>query len=83
MCGFAGLFDLRGQRDINRAVVERMADAIRHRGPEEDGVFTEKAITVAHRRLKILGLYDGQQPIYNEDRSVAVICNGEQGALSR
>jgi asparagine synthase (glutamine-hydrolysing) len=78
MCGFAGLFDLRGQRDINRAVVERMADAIRHRGPEEDGVFTEKAITIAHRRLKILGLSDGQQPIYNEDRSVAVICNGEQ-----
>ncbi len=78
MCGFAGLLDLRGQRDVNRAVVERMADAIRHRGPEEDGAFTEKAIAVAHRRLKIVGLSDGQQPIFNEDRSVALICNGEQ-----
>ncbi len=77
MCGFAGALDLTGQRDIERSVVERMADAIRHRGPEEDGAFIEQAIKIAHRRLKIVGLKTGSQPIFNEDRSVAVVFNGE------
>ncbi len=77
MCGFAGALDLTGLRDIDRSIVERMADAIRHRGPDEDGIFIDKAIAVAHRRLSIVGVSDGQQPIYNEDRSVVVIFNGE------
>ncbi len=77
MCGFAGVLDLCGQSTPDRAMVERMADAIRHRGPDESGAFVERGITVAHRRLSIVGLADGQQPIFNEDRSVAIIFNGE------
>jgi len=77
MCGFAGLLDLRGRRDVARAVVERMADAISHRGPDENGIFIDRAIAIAHRRLSIVGLANGQQPIFNENRSVAVMFNGE------
>lgn len=54
-----------------------MADAIRHRGPDEDGYLEADGIGLANRRLSIVGLADGQQPIYNEDRSVVVVFNGE------
>ncbi|MFN3869407.1 MAG: asparagine synthase (glutamine-hydrolyzing) [Hyphomicrobiaceae bacterium] len=77
MCGFAGVVDLTGLRTPDQRMVERMADAIRHRGPDEFGQFAERGIAIAHRRLSIVGLADGQQPIYNEDRTVAVIFNGE------
>lgn len=54
-----------------------MGDALYHRGPDEDGYLIEPGIGIAHRRLSIVGLSDGQQPIYNEDRSVVVMYNGE------
>lgn len=77
MCGFAGVIDLFGSRDAERAVIERMCDAIAHRGPDEHGYFSAPGIGIGHRRLSIVGLADGQQPIFNEDRTVAVVCNGE------
>lgn len=54
-----------------------MADAIVHRGPDEDGYLEEPGIGLANRRLSIVGLLDGRQPIYNEDRSVVTVFNGE------
>lgn len=54
-----------------------MADAITHRGPDEDGYLVETGLGMASRRLSIVGLSDGSQPIYNEDRSVVVVFNGE------
>ena len=77
MCGLAGVIDLEGRREPDRALVHRMADALVHRGPDDSGFLFVPGIGLAHRRLSILGLEDGQQPIFNEDRSVAVICNGE------
>ena len=77
MCGLAGVIDLAGRREPDRALVRRMADALVHRGPDDSGFLFVPGIGLAHRRLSILGLEDGQQPIFNEDRSVAVICNGE------
>lgn len=77
MCGFAGVLDLEGRRTVSRVVVERMADAIRHRGPDENGWFADRGLGIAHRRLSIVGLADGQQPIYNEEHTVAVMFNGE------
>ena len=77
MCGIAGIIDLRRQRPIDRAVLECMATAIEHRGPDEDGFFVQPGVGLASRRLSIVGLADGRQPIYNEDRSVAVVFNGE------
>jgi asparagine synthase (glutamine-hydrolysing) len=77
MCGLAGVIDLAGRREPDRALVRRMADALVHRGPDDSGFLFAPGLGLAHRRLSILGLEDGQQPIFNEDRSVAVICNGE------
>jgi asparagine synthase (glutamine-hydrolysing) len=54
-----------------------MADAIVHRGPDEDGYFQADGISMANRRLSIVGLFDGRQPITNEDGSIAVVFNGE------
>jgi len=77
MCGIAGLIDLAARREPNQALVRRMAAALVHRGPDDSGFLFAPGIGLAHRRLSIVGLNDGRQPIFNEDRSIAVICNGE------
>ncbi|MEM7192676.1 MAG: asparagine synthetase B, partial [Pseudomonadota bacterium] len=77
MCGIAGFIDLAGKRMPDQAVLQRMAGALVHRGPEDSGFLAAPGVGLAHRRLSIVGLEDGRQPIYNEDRTVAVICNGE------
>ena len=77
MCGIAGIVDLSGSRAIPPGILTRMADAIIHRGPNEDGYVEEPGIGFANRRLSIVGLFDGKQPIYNEDRSVVTVFNGE------
>ncbi|KWT66260.1 Asparagine synthetase [glutamine-hydrolyzing] [Hyphomicrobium sulfonivorans] len=77
MCGIAGIIDLTGKRQPEQAVVRRMADALLHRGPDEDGYLFRPGIGFANRRLSIVGLGDGSQPIFNEDGSVGVVYNGE------
>jgi asparagine synthase (glutamine-hydrolysing) len=77
MCGLAGVIDLKGRREPDRAQVERMGAALTHRGPDEQGFLFAPGFGFASRRLSIVGIEDGQQPIWNEDRTVAVICNGE------
>jgi asparagine synthase (glutamine-hydrolysing) len=77
MCGIAGLIDLAGRREPDRSVVRRMAAALVHRGPDDCGFLFAPGVGLAHRRLSIVGVEDGRQPIFNEDRTVAVICNGE------
>ncbi|MGO8841723.1 MAG: asparagine synthase (glutamine-hydrolyzing) [Methyloceanibacter sp.] len=77
MCGLAGVIDLKGRREPDRAQVARMGAALFHRGPDDAGSLFASGLGLAHRRLSILGLEDGGQPLFNEDRSVAVICNGE------
>ena len=77
MCGIAGGFDLSGQRPFPAAVLRRMADALVHRGPDEDGYLRRPGLGLASRRLSIVGLRDGRQPVGNEDGSVIVVYNGE------
>ena len=77
MCGITGIFDTRGRREIDRAVLTRMNESQHHRGPDEGGMHVEPGIGLGHRRLSIIDLSTGQQPLYNEDRSVCVIFNGE------
>ncbi len=77
MCGFAGVIDLSGRRMPDRDLVTRMANRLTHRGPDDDGELFLPGIGIGHRRLSLVGLGDGQQPIWNEDRTVAVIFNGE------
>ena len=77
MCGITGIFDTRGTREIDRAVLERMNESQHHRGPVEGGVHVEPGLGLGHRRLSIIDLSTGQQPLYNEDGSVCVVFNGE------
>ena len=77
MCGFAGIFDPRGARDVDRALLSRMNESQHHRGPDECGLHVEPGVGLAHRRLSIIDLSTGQQPLWNEDRSVVVVFNGE------
>ena len=78
MCGIAGLIDLSGaDRPAPAGSVARMARAILHRGPDDDGFLDRPGLALANRRLAIVGLADGKQPISNEDQSVWTVFNGE------
>jgi len=77
MCGIAGIFDSTAKRPIDRALLDAMNAAQFHRGPDEGGVHVEPGVGLAHRRLSIIDLSTGQQPLFNEDGSVAVVFNGE------
>jgi len=77
MCGIVGVFDTAGKRGIPRALIERMNETQHHRGPDESGLHLEPGLGLGHRRLSIIDLSTGQQPLYNEDGSVCVVFNGE------
>src|SRR6266446_4993066 len=77
MGGIAGLVNLTGRGTVPHGVLRNMAQAIYHRGPDEDGFLEAPGLGFASRRLSIVGLADGRQPIFNEDRAVAVVFNGE------
>jgi asparagine synthase (glutamine-hydrolysing) len=72
MCGICGFVGAE-----NEDALLRMRDALRHRGPDEASVYSDGNVSLGHRRLSIIDLAAGQQPAYNEDRSVLVIFNGE------
>jgi asparagine synthase (glutamine-hydrolysing) len=77
MCGIAGIIDLAGTRAVPPDALPRMAAALRHRGPDDGGFLEQPGLGLAARRLSILGLADGRQPMTNEDGSVVVVFNGE------
>jgi asparagine synthase (glutamine-hydrolysing) len=77
MCGIVGLFDTRGKREINRQLLGRMNQSQVHRGPDEGELHTEPGIGFGHRRLSIMDVTSGQQPLFNEDGTVVVVFNGE------
>jgi len=76
MCGIAG-FIAGGDRLEREATVRKMIAAVRHRGPDETGVYLDGEAALAHARLSIIDLAGGSQPIHNEDRSLWIVFNGE------
>jgi asparagine synthase (glutamine-hydrolysing) len=76
MCGVAGVLDLRGN-PVDRAVLERMNARLVHRGPDEEGYYFNGGAALAQRRLRIIDLTSGKQPMANEDGTVWVTFNGE------
>jgi asparagine synthase (glutamine-hydrolysing) len=76
MCGVAGLWHT-NQRSVDQAAVSRMTRALTHRGPDEEGFHFEPGLGIGHRRLSIIDLSTGQQPLCNEDGTVWVAFNGE------
>ena len=77
MCGITGIFDTRGKSTVSREVLQRMNDSQLHRGPDEGSLHIEPGVGLGHRRLSIIDIATGQQPLFNEDGSVVVIFNGE------
>ncbi len=77
MCGIYGEVLLSDRGRIDPRVVRSMGDAIIHRGPDDDGVHMTERVAIGLRRLSIIDVDGGHQPLFNEDRTVAVVCNGE------
>jgi asparagine synthase (glutamine-hydrolysing) len=76
MCGIVGIVR-RGDQPVDAALLGRMSEVIRHRGPDEDGTYLHGRVGLAVRRLAIIDRAGGQQPITNEDRTVWIVFNGE------
>src|SRR6185369_7951400 len=81
MCGIAGFIDFWERRPIEPGmrdrVLKRMNDVIKHRGPDDDGFYLKKGVALGMRRLSIIDLAGGAQPISGEDGSVTIVFNGE------
>src|SRR6476660_34393 len=82
MCGTAGFVDSPVGHsplgaDAARALIHEMCRVIRHRGPDDEGVLVEPGVAIGMRRLSIIDVSTGHQPIHNEDKSVSIVFNGE------
>lgn len=77
MCGIVGLFDTQATAPVDPRLLESMNQTQFHRGPDEGGTFIDPGIGLGHRRLSIIDLSSGQQPLFNEDGGVVVVFNGE------
>ncbi|HEU4619931.1 MAG TPA: XrtA/PEP-CTERM system amidotransferase [Gammaproteobacteria bacterium] len=77
MCGVSGIVDLEHRRPIDETLLRAMNDSMVHRGPDGEGFHLEPGVGFGHRRLSIIDLEGGKQPLYNEDCSVVVTYNGE------
>ncbi len=76
MCGIAGILDLKG-RAVEQPVLERLCACLAHRGPDDEGFHVEGNVALGQRRLSIIDLSSGRQPMSNEDGTVWVTFNGE------
>ncbi len=77
MCGIAGIFHIETSKPVDPDRVQRMCDAIAHRGPDGQGVWTAPGIGLGHRRLSIIDLGGGAQPMHSEDAALSIVFNGE------
>lgn len=77
MCGICGVYDYQRGAPVARELITRMAETIRHRGPDEEGVYLAGPVGLGHRRLSIIDLAAGQQPMTNEDGRLRIVFNGE------
>jgi asparagine synthase (glutamine-hydrolysing) len=77
MCGIAGILNTDANASVDAATVRRMCNAIRHRGPDDEGVYTNGPVGLGMRRLSIIDLSGGHQPISNEDGTIRIVFNGE------
>lgn len=77
MCGFAGIYDPNGLSESDRAMVERMGETLSHRGPDGAGRWEGAQLAVAHRRLAIIDLDGGHQPMLNDEGTIGIAYNGE------
>ena len=77
MCGIAGIYNFDSFKSVHERLLKRMTDALVHRGPDDDGFYCSGPIGLGHRRLSIIDLAGGHQPLANEDETVWIVFNGE------
>ena len=77
MCGIVGIVNLDPRETVDEALLKRMRHVLRHRGPDGEGLWTEGPVGLGHRRLAIVDVAGGQQPLPNEDESCWIVYNGE------
>ncbi|WP_342349206.1 asparagine synthase (glutamine-hydrolyzing) [uncultured Nitrospira sp.] len=77
MCAICGVVRMRDGEPVEQSLLVQMRDSMVHRGPDSAGIFLNKHVGFGHRRLKIIDLHAGAQPMFNEDGSIAVVYNGE------
>ena len=77
MCGIAGLINFDPARKADPRLLQKMCDAIAHRGPDDEGIYTDGQVGLGMRRLSIIDLGGGHQPLFNEDGSLCIVFNGE------
>jgi len=76
MCGIAGFLEARPLAG-RRRILQRMADSLRHRGPDDEGNYVDPHAAIGARRLAVMDVAAGRQPIANEDETIHVVLNGE------
>ncbi len=77
MCGISGFFHFDTKRTADAGILKKMTDVLSHRGPDDEGFFVNQNIALGHRRLAIIDLHTGHQPMFSEDRKIVLIFNGE------
>src|SRR2546423_3336153 len=77
MCGIVGIVNLDPRETVDEALLKRMRDVLRHRGPDGEGLWAEGSVGLGHRRLAIVDVAGGRQPMANEDETVWITYNGE------
>jgi asparagine synthase (glutamine-hydrolysing) len=77
MCGIAGMAQTHPDGSIDSAAIHRMCQAIVHRGPDDEGIFVKAGVGLGMRRLSIIDIAGGHQPVFNEDKSIWIVFNGE------
>lgn len=77
MCGITGIYHYMHDEPVDEALLRRMTETLVHRGPDEDGITVRERVGLGHRRLSIIDVAGGRQPIFNEDGDIAIVFNGE------
>ncbi|MBV8843469.1 MAG: asparagine synthase (glutamine-hydrolyzing) [Bryobacterales bacterium] len=77
MCAICGILNFDLAKPVDAALIRRMTRVLSHRGPDDEGFYIRSGVGLGHRRLSVIDLDSGQQPIFNEDRSAVIVFNGE------
>lgn len=77
MCGISGIYHYANEAPVDELTLRRMTEVIAHRGPDDHGYYIDRRAGLGHRRLSIIDIAGGKQPIFNEDGKVAIVFNGE------
>src|SRR5271168_1373294 len=77
MCGISGKLNFEHEAVVDRTLISAMLETIRHRGPDDEGIYLGSQVGLGHRRLSIIDLKSGHQPLSNEDGTVWIVFNGE------